>query len=36
MLMCFKLEVDYYSNEADKNKYKNVTIYVNKNQHSRS
>ena len=26
MLMCFKLEVDYYSNEDDKNKYKNVQL----------
>ena len=24
--MCFKLEVDYYSNEAAKNKYKNVQL----------
>ena len=24
--MCFQLEVDYYSNEANKNKYKNVQL----------
>ena len=26
MLMYFKLEVDYYSNEVNKNKYKNVPL----------
>ena len=26
MLMYFQLEVDYYSNEANKNKYKNVQL----------
>ena len=26
MLMYFKLEVDYYSNEVNKNKYKNVQL----------
>ena len=25
-LMCFHLKVDYYSNEANKNKYKNVQL----------
>ena len=24
--MCFQLEVDYYSNEANKNKYKNISL----------
>ena len=24
--MCFQLEVDYYSNEANKNKYKNFQL----------
>ena len=24
--MCFQLEADYYSNEANKNKYKNVQL----------
>ena len=26
--MCFQLEVDYYSNEVNKNKYKNVQLIV--------